>query len=601
MRIFQKIFGARLQPIRPEPPQLDREGTWVRGPFRQKLWDGERCLVWHPGRGGAPFLVPRHLVEFADFCGDSLTWEEHRQRYARRFGMDVGDMGEDFMTPDVLERYGLLVRTRVLTGDLPLQSEACGMRRVGLCVGGGGKQWSETLEAWKVHWKANGHVPPLVVMDEDCLDGGQGFFPVDWDEEVVVVGREERRRMADWLVEATGGDSEVVQWGLGAGEGKAAAGCAGTVMQILTVGSGYLWMNDPVLPVLHDLGGVYGRVLVSGHHPAWEHHLGADLEREGTWDYFHGHAQLLGRSPGSILADAVLPEFCDLDETRLEQLIRADAAVRVTVGGCWGKADWPKKDPFYWLELAGGDERRWEAAQGGFLLSCARVPTLSKVSEMAWGPLGVDGRVILPPWLPGEAHGSAFWMRSVEALRPESWFGHVPVAVGWLPEDEWKDAAPSLSGFYCSRAELIGRAMQEALMGVRDQCPMRRMERVGRLLVALASAAMEWNNWVRLALEKWLEEQGLRLACLESSVSASGAQYFLEKCQRQLEAAADDPWKALPGSGQDGEAVRQFLEDLRRDMEWWGRWLELWPVCWSAAAALSEEEKQDRFSNGRGM
>lgn len=607
MRWLARLFRS-VEPLQPRPPDFREERLWIRTGFRAGAWDGERSRVRLPGEAEAR-LVPQDLTDFALSCDRSLTWEEHRENFARLTGIRPGDLGSELAGPEVLAGWGLveevgLVQKRLLGDAMP--EARLNLERAAFLDRGREGAVRRSLESFINHLRANGRR-----MEAWVIGDGPGM---NWDDDarecdgigVRVFDMESRVRMAEWVAERAGVDARTVRWGLGGESGGLGCGSGDNFLLLMGAGGAFLRTAGGVEFEVHDLEPRPGHLVVGGDWDPYQYRAGIDLAREVKADYVGEHERLLGRHVRRVIGEQVQLEFAGVGEMEWARLIHPDASVRLTLAGNYGNAGNAPQWIYPWLNgtsapgLWHHTPSHEALMSAGFLNRCVRSGALTGPPRLMGGAMAVDARELMPPWVPGLVGGEVVFARGVWEFRQEAWIGHVPVALADLDEAGRGKVVDGARPLVLHPLQIWEKltACCAAPGHVSEAC--RRMMWTGEMMVSMASQAERFRGVLHDGMVAVLAERMEILMRWRQATKLPVHQVLLEQWLERLEQAAARPMDWVPGVGSQVPGSAEAVEAWRHLVLRHGQLLRVWPALWAAASAVAVEEKVVRFRRGAG-
>lgn len=431
---------------------------------------------------------------------------------------------------------------------------------------------------------AYGHATRLVVAVDaqrpelvERVDAAVRRAGVETGVAVAVCDRECR---TGFVREASGVDSEALSWAIvpNAAPGQAGdSACNHNALLLVNAGRWYVTSDDDVYARPAVLAGA-------------EADPGAAPELTG--DYLPAELRFVPDREAALAE--VAPAEVDIVGLHAEALgtasVLRERPTRVLISTAGAYGDCGMRSGRAILSLDGA-ARRWGNDDDGYsevrlsreLVRVAERPWLTNGTHLMGMHLAVDGRALLPPFLPNTRNSDGLFGVMVRVLYPQS--ATAVQAYGLLhdPPETRAFAQESLHEWHPTSAELVMGIVAAIASRVEDDDPQQRMESIGAGLERTAS--LRTSEFQGLIHEVWLETAVAYASILEE---------LLEKHDERPELWADDtrtlldnvyemmqdPGSLFGGTG-CGYAPREFQDLVER----YGRLLQMWPHVWTQAAA----------------
>lgn len=314
------------------------------------------------------------------------------------------------------------------------------------------------------------------------------------------------------------------------------------------------------------------------------------------------HEPLLGRSLASGVAafrDGGDPDFDRMAPGVFHSLESGRGRVRVTMTGLIG--DSGMGSPRYYLVLTGPSRARLVASETLYtsaftsreVVRTVARPTISDVPFCMTTFVGLDNRVLLPPFFPVQRNSDGVFALTLRTCFAEGYLGFLPWALVHAPPEPRSFSEDALrrktTGLRTADILISCIAGHEAGPGtLSDQ---ERLRGLGRHLIALGSLERrEFEEFLRVQL--W-RRAGAYAAALESLLLAYGESpsFWADDIKRTLDtlrAALPKEDYTVPRDLLAGRTVDEARALTRRLVLKFGQLLEAWPDIVDAARHLRD-------------
>jgi hypothetical protein len=318
-------------------------------------------------------------------------------------------------------------------------------------------------------------------------------------------------------------------------------------------------------------------------------------------DVLSFHEKLLGRTIAGCLSALGLDAALDVEGVSPEtahSLGRAGGVITLTATGHWG--DCGMESPHLLLELNDSSRellmrsRKHYAKAKESRETFRRVPgyTVSKSALFAGMNIGIDGRRLLPPFLPVGRNEDGMFAMALHLCVDDAFVGHLPLAIQHSPPGQrfydpgpMPNAAPRFAEVISTIAS--GFRPPVARSGVSE-----RLFDLGKLFVDVGSLkAGDFRSYVEQA---WVSESSRYISYLEYLLAQHHGEpdYWAEDVQSFIERLTDFTVHGAPAAPREllsSQSPEQAIETCRRGVRRFGQLLQWWPVIHSAAGALREK------------
>lgn len=312
------------------------------------------------------------------------------------------------------------------------------------------------------------------------------------------------------------------------------------------------------------------------------------------------HEPLLGRSLASCIAAFRAggePDFDRMAPGMFHSLESGTGRVLVTMMGLVG--DSGMGSPRYYLLLTGPSRARLVASETGYasaftsreVVRAVPRPTISDVPLCMTGFVGLDNRVLLPPFFPVQRNSDGIFALTLRAGFPEGYLGFLPWTLLHAPPEPraFSDDALRRKTTGLTTADILISCIAGHEAGPGTLSDRERLRRLGRRLTALGSLEPgEFDEFLRLHL--W-RRAAAYAAALETLLRVHGEspRFWADDVKRTLDtlrAALPKEDYAVPRdllAGRDADEARALT---RRLVLKFGQLLEAWPEIVDAAKRL---------------
>ena len=300
----------------------------------------------------------------------------------------------------------------------------------------------------------------------------------------------------------------------------------------------------------------------------------AESVRTTEIDILSCHEKLLGRpiagcmstlgSDSALDVERVGPELTSLFQ-------RGSKVVKVTASGSWG--DSGMDSPRMMLEL--GEESRdllmrseelyAQAKESREMFRCASSYTISKGVAFATMNVGLDNRLLLPPFLPVGRNEDGIFAMTLHLCVEDALVGHLPVAVFHSPLEPRRyekgpipNPAPRLAEVVSSIASTF--TPSPGRTGVQE-----RLSELAKLFLDVGSLKVE--DFKRHVESTWVAESSRYASFLEYLLDLYHGQpeYWAEDVQSSIDRLMDFTVRGQTG-GPAGATAEPFLRSGCRDL-----------------------------------
>ena len=320
-------------------------------------------------------------------------------------------------------------------------------------------------------------------------------------------------------------------------------------------------------------------------------------------DPLAGHERLLGAHTGDLqIPETVLTRA----DPRIRERITRGGKVLITFNGLLGDCGWSA--PFgFWsaplgcLLLSGKSHERLVSSESHYRMACstreilrvARQPALSDDAFSIPTFMGMDNRVLLPPFMPVMTGQGLVFGRTLRASFSNSLFGHVPFALVHSPIEQrsfWGgEVIRSASGFDTARLVIESINMYQPDPAIGDEVGLRSL---GKHLLELGALPLkDFEAAVRSQARKTSREfiaaaQDQLDACFHSPAFwANDVKEYLAILSQHTERAD----YAIPLDLLSGRSSEDARELARRLICRFGELLCWWPNIVRIARNLKSE------------
>jgi len=318
-------------------------------------------------------------------------------------------------------------------------------------------------------------------------------------------------------------------------------------------------------------------------------------------DVLSFHEKLLGRTIAECMSalgpDTALDVECVSPEATCS-LRGAESVVRLTAAGHWG--DCGMESPRLLLEL--NDASRELLMQSRHRYAKAKESretfrrvtgfTVSKSALFAGMNIGMDGRRLLPPFLPAGRNEDGMFAMVLHLCVDDALVGHLPLALQHSPPGPRSYEPGPMPNAAPRFAEIISTVASGFHPAAASSGVSERLFDLGKLFVDTGSMKMgDFRSYVEQA---WVSESSRYIGFLEYLLAKHHGEpvYWAEDVESFIERLNDFTVRgpiAAPRELLASQSPEQAIESCRRGVRRFGQLLQWWPVIWDSARALREK------------
>lgn len=430
-----------------------------------------------------------------------------------------------------------------------------------------------SLTSYIENSKQYGRTNDFVVMDDSASPQTRESYrrllrelAAEYGVEIFYAGKEEKMTYAKALIEKGGLPAEVVNFALfDVEKSGTSAGANRNALTLHTAGDAIFSADDDTVcrlvasPELRE-----GLEFAAGYEASdiWifpDRQTALESVSFVEDDNLALHELMLGKTAGAIAAtfggkQQPITLWAGAsthgEDTALVRRVQAGGGrVLVTFSGLIGDCGWGA--PFgYWnaplgyLLLTGQSRERLVRSESDYRLACTsrdilRVASTPTISDETFGMttfVGLDNRILLPPFLPVRRGQDLIFATTLGQCFPDACFGHLPWALLHEPVETRKfwpgEIFRTASGF--DTARLIVECVKSSTFGPGQTCGKQRLRALGTHLTELGSLPKaDFEEFVRLQVWR------------TSSSFISQAEEQLQQCQESPAFWANDVKKYL--------------------------------------------------------
>jgi len=318
-------------------------------------------------------------------------------------------------------------------------------------------------------------------------------------------------------------------------------------------------------------------------------------------DVLSFHEKLLGRTITGCLSAIGSGAALDVEGVSPEaaySLGRPASLVRLTATGHWG--DCGMESPHLLLQLNDASrelllrskQRYAKAKESRETFRRVAGYTVSKTALFAGMNIGIDGRRLLPPFLPVGRNEDGMFAMILHLCADDALVGHLPLAIQHSPMGQRfyepgpiPNAAPRFAEVVSTIAG--GFHPTGGRSGVSE-----RLFDLGKVLVDAGS--MKVDDFRSFVEQAWVSESSRYISYLEYLLARHHGEpkYWAEDVQSFIERLNDFTVHgpvAAPRELLADQSPEQAIESCRRGVRRFGQLLQWWPVIWETARGLREK------------
>lgn len=324
--------------------------------------------------------------------------------------------------------------------------------------------------------------------------------------------------------------------------------------------------------------------------------------REDLWahreplseDYLGHHESLLGRHLGELLSSETSMEW--MSPRLVSETLSHGGVVRATGTGVIGDlgSDSPKHllslEPPNVEPIVSDPSRYAMAKESRELVRCGASPILTKSAFLGGFFLGLDGRVLLPPFVPVGRNEDIMFATMLSLVRPEALIGHLPIAYSHEPQPRRFFSTGTLFDVMPKSNELLPILIALSQPAEPGE-PADRMREMGERMDRATASPAEFTSAMR---EWWVRSALVMVRRMDATVEAYGSDYphwadDLEAASRSFQQLINEPEQISP-SDFVGTSDGRF-ETLRCLGVRLAALLDAWPRIVETARGLASTER----------
>ncbi len=533
----------------------------------------------------SPRIISSQLFDLLDHCQEFKTLDDLANDYLRSY-----QAGEPKL---IKEQLSELVEAGLLISEAALfklirecpgsQNSAEGIASIGVTTRNRIDSLHSCLESYIQNKKKYGRANDFVVMDDSELPKTRSYtrqmlsvLKSNYDVDILYSGLEEKMRFAEAIAANRDLPPETVKFALLDPEQCGCSiGANRNRLLLHTIGDMIFCADDDTLcRVVDSPRSKEGLALDSSGNfmqfwffPDRESMLQSDfLDR----DVLKSHELLLGRSLKNCLstvADHSQLTF-DMVSTRQIRGIQSGLGkVLATLNGMVGDSGIPA--PVHYLLLDGDSRQRLTQSKAIYRSALTsrevlRVVDRLYISDKGWcatGALGLDNRLLLPPFMPVQRGEDDLFGFTMRACFSDGYFGYLPQAIlhsplerRTYPPESIQDFASSLRTHDIVLACITSFNVWPSMMSIKE-----RLGALGRHLTELGSMTLpDFEEFVRINLWRMQSDY---ISFMEAHLQShdSSPQFWAH----DVEELIDTLRKAM--EGQDYVVPQDLLEDRGLD------------------------------------
>ncbi|MBW4493513.1 MAG: hypothetical protein KME26_10610 [Oscillatoria princeps RMCB-10] len=412
-----------------------------------------------------------------------------------------------------------------------LPATGCSIASVGILTCNRLEGLKRSLTSYIENSKQYGRTNDFVVMDDSASPQTRESYrrllrevAAEYGVEIFYAGLEEKTDFAKALIEKGGLPAEVVNFALfDVEKSGTSAGANRNALTLHTAGDAIFSADDDTVcrlvasPELRE-----GLEFAPGYEASdiWifpDRQTALQSVSFTEDDNLALHELMLGKTAGAIAATfghTGTPDCNRADTSLVRRLQAGGGSVLVTFSGLIGDCGWGA--PFgYWnaplgyLLLTGQSRERLVQSESDYRLACTsrdilRVVSTPTISDETFGMttfVGLDNRILLPPFLPVRRGQDLIFATTLGQCFPDACFGHLPWALLHEPVEARKfwpgEIFRTASGF--DTAKLIVECVKSCSFGPGQTGGKQRLRSLGTHLTELGSLPLaDFEEFVRL-------------------------------------------------------------------------------------------------------
>jgi hypothetical protein len=571
---------------------------------------GDNLVLVHCPLTGATQAISVVAHRLLQACRTCVPLEEHCRRICTEFRLppvEVAPVQEQLAT---LVAARLLVPHQRLLEALgpPVAADPLRITTIGIPTRDRAASLEHCLNSLATAIRRGADAPEILVVDDSTQADQQaanrrtmtslrGTYPGP----LAYAGTDAKERFARRLADHAGLDYETAAFALVNLEGcPITTGTSRNALLLDAAGTGLLQLDDDTFCCLASAPDACPGLVATSHFDGTEFWFpAADSQPSAPFvpqDLLAIHEELLGKSPGAVLAALPRDVEPDLDGAALTFFRPTAGRVRLTAAGVAG--DSGMSSSVYFLLLEGESRARLHRTEAVYRDTLARHqlwravtrPTLVHGATCQALNLGLDLRRPLPPFLPVQRNQDGIFCTLVKTCCSDAYVGLLPFLLRHeAPQRRVLTAVDlhrTVTGMRTDVAiQLLIRSCAACCTGTEE----RNLQAVGEGLVDLAARPLE-EFTATLRRLVWEQMSGLSRQCA-ALLEKHGSQPSwwaadLRKLLTDLRGRLAEPDYVIPQDLAQAFGPGAALPLLQRLTGRLGRLLQCWPALFEAARDL---------------
>lgn len=402
-------------------------------------------------RSATPTVLPAFIADFVASCRDFKTLPEHLDRYASYHGLEAAQENELRGWLPQLRAGGMFVSTSELRKKILAGSKketAPKLSAIGFPTGNRPTMMTRAVRSFAENARRHGRDLDFVIADNSLPEtrGASRAAFAELSRELGLraffAGEEEKRVFAAQLGAEAGCDPAILEFALfDPLQCGFACGANRNALMLHAAGEAFSSVDDDMIcriakPAGCDEGLTFFSTRDQFERWFYESHEAArEAATFAEQDYAGLHEEMLGKSVADCVAKTAESTFASCSDELLRRLEKGGARIAATFTGHCGDPGIPSA--YYYLTYSDATFSRLTQSEAFYrkvlssraVFAAVRRPSIGDASLSPGLAMGLDGRELLPPFMPvlhaeDFIFGATLWQCRAHAV-----VGHVPFAL----------------------------------------------------------------------------------------------------------------------------------------------------------------------------